>query len=643
LAAETPLVLLGIVLPLMFLSLIDQYLYYLRPVELLPTYGTAWLMLALPVLPAWVILALTLKMLGARAGLRVPLRLTELVLRWVAVSLAVSAIMYAALAWLRTFGLFLGESVGPEGTWISIGLGALIVVARLERVLWEYWRLPAIVCASIGALSVASVPFFGWENVTGASAPISPPGTTQNSTSALAASHSSPNIVLLTIDALSAEHMSLYGAARRTTPELTLFAQGAMTFDHAYANANFTTPGISSILTGTRPWTHRALQLQTWPIPETRRDSLPALLDRRGYQMGYVSTNPIAGARQKGLGAYFDFASTDRVQNAPVLMCSDGVSLYLRYSCPASQIPLFTGFGRLETWLSDRSDNRAFDPALAIQPAVEWLHRVDKTRPVFLWVHLLPPHSPYAAPEPWLGMYDQSKSARTGADSEATWGFRLSQIPAARVHVLAARYDESVAYVDHYAGEFLQRTLQTLGENTAVVVTADHGESFGHSYGAHTGPALYNEIIHIPLLVKLPGQHHAMRSSATVEQADIAPTLAALAGIKPPSSWEGRSLLPEWHSSEPPDRPAFSMNFEENRRFSGLTTGSVAVIDGRWKLVHYMGKLHYPLMPPLHDELYDLSADPGELDNLAADNPAEVSQLRGLIEAQLALHGGPVQ
>jgi hypothetical protein len=85
------------------------------------------------------------------------------------------------------------------------------------------------------------------------------------------------------------------------------------------------------------------------------------------------------------------------------------------------------------------------------------------------------------------------------------------------------------------------------------------------------------------------------------------------------------------------------MDFEQNRSYSRLTTGSVAVIAGPWKLVHYMGAIHFPLMPALQDELYDLSTDPGELSNLSSLHSHEVKYLRGLIDAQLALHSGPSQ
>lgn len=91
-----------------------------------------------------------------------------------------------------------------------------------------------------------------------------------------------------------------------------------------------------------------------------------------------------------------------------------------------------------------------------------------------------------------------------------------------------------------------------------------------------------------------------------------------------------------------PAGPVFSMNFEENPARAALTTGSVAVIEGRWKLVRYLGSLHYPAMPPLRDGLYDLSQDPGETVNRMETNPEQARRLGQLINEQLKRHGGPL-
>ena len=626
-AALPACALLGIALPLLYAGLTDQYLYYFRPLALLPIYATTWLLLGIVALPAWGLMALALKAvaaLGAAPRLRAGLRIGLL---GAATGIAIAALFYAALNWVRTFGWHLGEPGSDASLLLALALGVAAAAIPRTRVLTVRLSSLAAVITVAGALSVCALPVFGWHN-----------GTAKPAQSAPA---SRPNILLLSIDALSAEHMSLYGAARPTTPQLARFAESATTFDHAYANGNFTTPGIASILTSTRPWTHRALQLPVWPLEATRRDSLPALLARNGYQTGYVSTNAHAGGTTKGFGAYFRFARTDRTGD--LSLCADGLSATLRFVCAASEFPVLANLVGRADRMRGGPDNRHFDPRLATAPALAWLRTVDKGAPVFLWVHLFPPHSPYATPEPWLGRFDPSPQARDIASTEPYWAYLMSSVPPARAHTLEARYDESVAYVDHYAARFLEQALELLGPNTVVVVTADHGESFGHGYGAHTGPGLYQEIIHVPLIVKLPGQTAGRRSGVAAEQVDIAPTLAEIAGLAAPASWEGRSLLGACSAQgavlTEPQKPAFSMNFEQNPRHAPLTRGSVAVIEGRWKLVHYFGTLHYPDMPALHDELYDLASDPAERTNRAGQQPDEVKRLRALIDAELARHG----
>ncbi len=634
-AALPCIAVLGIVLPLTFPSLIDQYLYEFRPIELIPIYATIWLILAALTLPCFIAAGLVLK--GFESGRAAPLRLAYraacIGLLALAVAVVVETLLYATLTWLQTFNIRLGD---PGGTgWMSLALliGVLVAIAPRARLVTDKVRLLALIGTVAGALSLVSLPVFGWKSAARVSSPTSAASTGRPSR---------PHIILLTIDALSAQHMSLYGAKRPTTPSLDAFARGATVFDRFYANANFTTPGIASILTGTLPWTHRALQLPVWPRYDARRSSLPALLRASGYQLGYVSTNAHAGGAAQGFGGYFQFSRTDRTGD--LTLCTDRLSSHLRYICAATEMPLIARVDYLVDRMRGGPGDDHYDPRLATRPALAWLRRVDKSEPVFLWVHLFPPHSPYAAPAPWIGRFDPSPDARSIASTEPSWDYLMSAEPSARVGTLEARYDESVAYVDHYAGEFLRQALQLLGDDTVVVVTADHGESFAHGYGAHTGPGLYDEIVRVPLIIKLPGETTGQRSDLLADQVDIAPTLAQIAGLTPPASWEGHSLLGACTApsevAQEPQAPVFMMNFEQNRRFAPLTTGSIAVIDGHWKLVHYMGRLHYPDMPSLHDALYDLSTDPNETVNRAAEEPQEVRYLRGLIDRQLALHGG---
>jgi arylsulfatase A-like enzyme len=652
---------LGVALPLAFASHCDQYLYDVRPIGLLPIYATAWLILGAVLIPLWGLLTAGLRALELfrRSPGPLILQIARSALIGIAAAIVVAYILHCLRTWLGTFGSSL--PISPDGAWwLAVGLGALAAVtARGRSAVMALWPTAAV-CTVAGALSLAALPMFGWPRPasplalqsanlggTPAGSPISPfaeAGPVK--TAALVSPPTTaprPNVVILTMDALSAQHMSLYGYSRPTTPQLARFARGAMVFDHAYANANFTTPGIASILTGTRPWTNRALELPTWPRASTRRTSLPAVLRSAGYRLGYVSSNVYAGASREGMGSYFQFTSMDRSRHT--LICNDALSARLRYVCAATELgPL----QYLDGWvyrMEGSGGNLEHDPRLALDPAIHWLQTAKRNRPLFLWVHLFPPHSPYAAPPPWLGRFDPSKQDDTAALTQPDWAWQLSRLSPQHVAVLEARYDENLAYADHYAGPFLQQVLRILGPNTVVIVSTDHGESFSHGYGAHTGPGLYNEIIHIPLIIKLPYETAGRRCNAVAQQVDIAPTVAALAGIAPPADWEGRSLLGACSASSPnpvAHRPAFSMNFEQNPRYAALTTGSVAVVQGHWKLIHYMGHLHYPFMPALHDQLYDLATDPDEHVNLARQRPQIVARLQGLIDQELARHGGPL-
>ncbi len=566
------LMVLGIALPLSFLARVSQYLYYLRPSELLPTYATAWLLLAVLCLPAFLIAASALSALRLGSFER-PRRLLGLLLLWAAAAAAVAPFLLDLATWLRAF-----DSSAPAGMppmlEVALAAGALILAVPLafthrgRHSLQGLLRV-ATLLAALGGVTMLSLPFFRWGAA--ATAQALPPASggapgLQDAPARTAASASTgtpapggarsarPNIVLLTIDALSAQHMSLYGAKRPTTPSLDAFARHATVFDRAYANANFTTAGVATILTGTRPWTHRAFEVFSWPIAAARRVSLPAVLARAGYQTGYVATNPYAGASRIGLGPYFEFRRSDEV---PIgVACPDRIAVFLPYECPAAQVaPLVLAqqlWNIVQYSLFLTPDNRHYDPRRAIEPALAWLSAVDRRRPVFLWVHLFPPHAPYAAPAPWLGRFDASAMARTAASSDPVELYAFREVPPRRVQALEARYDEAVQYVDYYAGEFLAGALERLGPDTAVVVTADHGESFAHGYGGHAGPGLYDSIIHIPLIIKLPRQADAERVGELVQQIDIAPTLAALAGVGAPALWEGRSLLPLWPPTPSP-------------------------------------------------------------------------------------------
>ena len=619
--------LLGVVIPLSFVERLQSYLHYLAPAELWPVFGTTSL-LYLPFA-----LALALLTLALQWGL-----LGRLPMRWqgrlgghgAAGAMLLGAVLafglqYGLGSWLALLdgGSAWTDWLPPLRWWLvaSVLLVGLVPAARRAV---EAFVAPAAAVTALGLLAAATLPWLGWN------AP---------EVQRTAAAPGSPHLLLVTFDALAASHLSIYGHNRPTTPALDALARRGVVFDRFYANSNFTTPSVNSILTGALPAQHRANQLPSWPQPEYRANSLPAVLQRAGYRSLAVSTNPLAGPYKNGYGAYFDDVASDRIYT--YFSGRDGPSRWLKYLGPVLDNPIINTMWRPISlarwaWGTEQRANKHYEPDAVFDTARAMIDR-QPDGPLFIWLHLLPPHSPYAAPMPFLGSFADAPELRGIGDSTPPFMFEWAGVAPRLRELYEARYDESVRYLDARAGRFLAWAQQRLGSNTVVLVSADHGESFDHGYGGHAGPLLTEPLVRVPLIAFGPGLPAGTRVSEVASQIDLAPTLAALAGAAAPAVWQGRSLLPAAQGmarAAPP--PAFTMNLEQNPRSAPLQQGSIALIEGRWKRVHYLGRPRYPQAPALVDQLFDLTNDPGEIHNLIHVQAAQSARLGAEIDRYVA-------
>jgi len=629
----------GIVLPIDFLSQVDGYLMYLHPWELLPVWGVAWLFYGLFGLAVGTVATL------AAEGAAILFRknsssLTICAGSWLSLSII-------ALALIRGAKLLMGSyHFSATAWWMSqnqrgIVAGTLFVCAAWAwgrhtefKILQKLARLGSVVGLTVALVAPLTLVFTVSVPLT---SPVSP--DEGNGGSRL------PDIVLITIDALAANHLSLYGYSRPTTPSLEKLAQEANVFDRFYANSNFTTPTVNSFINGVRPWTHRTNQNFARVEVAIADQGLIARLKRAGYETFAVSTNPFASPFQNRSNRWLDAAAYGQIHvsieviqsvlgaNSPLCIPATELSV-VATSCKVADHLLVS----LGIWTA--TDH--FDPELAFSVARHLVEKKYPVRPMFLWVHLFPPHNPYAAPSPFGGLFDSSPQYRTRFDSSPPWPFYTAGDKNSSSQYVG-RYDEAIAYVDHHTGSFLDWLKQRrLYQNALIVISADHGESFSHGYSGHGGPMLHDDVIHVPLLIKEPGQTVGKRLNTLSEQIDLMPTILDLAGVPIKGHVEGRSLKPVLRGQNL-DGPVFAMNFEQSNRFGPLDTGSVAMIEGRWKYIHYLGHIHYPMMLKLEDSLYDLQADPGEMTNLVATQSAIAARMRLAIEEQLRLHGGPLQ
>jgi arylsulfatase A-like enzyme len=601
---------------------------YLRHAELIPLYATEWIILA----------AVGICICGATVALDAACKKLRPGVQAGAVSRAVFAMIVVAAAilgtqiWIASFGY--GALSLPEWHTLLVGLVLLAAIAAgwrhcretLSRLAWLGRPI-----ALLGGLTLVSATFVSGALRTESAAPKNTPSR--------GIDH--PNIVLISIDALSADHLVSFGGTRPTSPNIDALAAQSIVFERFHATSNFTTPGVASLLTGELPWEHRAFQLLARPTMVSIADSLPARLHAAGYSTAYFSSNPWAGGRREGFSAYFDYRDSDlEWDTAP---CFDVLANRLPYLCAASSNPLISLLFKsavraaAEVGLLDPAGYA--DPARLVAAEELWTARHGNA-PVFVWAHFLPPHDPYAAPAPWLGRFDPSSVANTAGSSHPEYLFESKFDSARRIAALKARYDESVSYVDHYVGRLIEIVRANLGPNTAIILTADHGESFSHGYGGHGGLMLYEDLLHIPLIISLPGESSAERRFDLAIQSDIAPTIAAIAQISASPAWSGVSLLER--PSGVVGRTIFAMDFEQNRSLGRLSTGSVAALNDRWKLVRFIGKPQYPHMPPLETQLFDLANDPGEQQNVATTHGDVVAALSSQIDEQLARFGNAV-
>ena len=261
---------------------------------------------------------------------------------------------------------------------------------------------------------------------------------------------------------------------------------------------------------------------------------------------------------------------------------------------------LSRGFDRYDDDFLAAPDATERSADAVIQSASAWIdaHRAE---PFFTWIHLFDPHSPYTPPAPFAAAHRD------------------------------APYDGEVAYTDAALGRFLDRLRGLhLFQPAAIVIVADHGESLGdHGERTH-GTFLYDATIRVPLLIKLPGRTAAAGRTvdAPVETADLAPTVAALAGAALARS-DGLSLLPlVGGAAGDPDRPAYAESYYQNVLLGWSPLR--AVRTARWKLIEAP-----------RSELYDLERDPQELQNRLGDRTALAAGLQRALIALEARGGSP--
>ncbi len=456
-----------------------------------------------------------------------------------------------------------------------------------------------------------------------------------------------PNIILVTFDSMTARDMSVYGYGRPTTPFLSKWtAESAYLFTDVKAESYITTPTTASLMTGKRLWTHQTYQIAGSSRPvKSNTESLPLELKKRGYYNMAFIVNPFASVRKLGVSGAFDIAPVETGFSKQATLF--GKVDDLLYSVFGDRIRLYDWivqrdfiFFKILKNLTQNFSKTTAPPEKAFNKFLSVLDQ-NPPEPFFAWIHLYPPHDPYLPPEPYMGIFDSSPALRTykGQEEAVDRAMRYADPDPARhsfppearkeVDILRARYDEFIRYCDKQFEDFVAE-LAARGKlkNTAIILSSDHGESFEHGLIKHGNDNLYEQITHIPLIVREPDQARGGTIDTLAEQIDIPATILELAGIPVPSWMEGRSLVPLMRGGTLPPRPAFSMALEgQPSRGHRIVKGRFAVWEGDYKLIHYLQK-NISL-------LFNLKEDPGELNNIFDREPEVGKRLLKLLMKNL--------
>jgi len=249
-----------------------------------------------------------------------------------------------------------------------------------------------------------------------------------------------------------------------------------------------------------------------------------------------------------------------------------------------------------------------------LEDAVDWVIQKMASSPItsFGYYHFFPPHEPYNTRQDFIDVFIDGWAPIAKSEHHFTQGHHQNHLNLQRRF-----YDEFILYADAEFGRFMDQTEKRgLLDNTIVVFTSDHGEMFERGILEHVSPTLFEPLVRIPLVIFVPGQRERVDVESPTSCVDVLPTLLHATGAPVPPWTEGQVLPPLSGRDLSEDRSIFTMDTKENYKNSDLRIGTVGLIKGRYKLVHYFGYEGFDN----EYELFDLENDPEEIENIYASS-----------------------
>ena len=482
--------------------------------------------------------------------------------------------------------------------------------------------------------------------------------------------NTSPNIVLIVLDTHRRDRISWYDYHRQTTPNIDDFARQATTFDQAISAAQWTIPSHASMFTGEYPTTHQTLQVHA--TIDERFDTLASLLRAKGYQTTGFCNNPLLGVLNNGLKRGFQTfynycGAVPSVPRHSISLPKPFNTLWEKYTQQLRKLsyPVQNAFAHSDflfkasmhpklvpLWV--KFANFKGNTANSIRDVHEYLEKKEHAKqPQFVFLNLMETHTPYTPPDNFIDKFApyfrDSREARDIIRRNNIEAYRWLlpiEAPLAEIEeqVLNDMYDVEVNYQDYLLGQLLEYLNEA--KDTLTIIVADHGEGIGeHNFMGHSFVA-YQELVHVPLIIKFPqGQAQGRRIAENVSARRVFHTILDQANIPHLAETEHRpavdvrqlSLLRTVEGRDPEKGLVFSEAYAPSNVLTVLETQAPDSIDkfhcttNRWAVFQEEHKL--VRLDGVQDELYNLVDNPTETDNIIEQNSITAEKLSGKLKA----------
>lgn len=431
-----------------------------------------------------------------------------------------------------------------------------------------------------------------------------------------------PNIILMVMDTTRVDHLSCYGYQKNTTPHIDTYAQRALVYKKAYATASWTLPSVASVLTGTYPGYHGAHRVTTsknyYPMNklDDAKTTLAEILKHAGYTTaGMVSCEFLTSSF--GFHQGFDYFD-ERIPSYLFALSTFEVIRFLNYFFPVVD------------YLSSEGCYGYRVAAQINKSALSWLSKNGSTKPFFLFLHYFDPHHPYLpetlgtakgnAPDTIREKYRKKNANYVDMERGIIDSVLSGTKPLLddERNYLVHNYDREITLVDAKISEIFKK-LKEIGiyDSSLIIITADHGESFGeHDLMLH-GMTLYEDNIHVPLIIKYP-LHDTQQGiiEYPVSLSGIVPTILSYVSIEIPEDIQGSPFI------QRDQQKIIAQNFHDphSKRF---TSDLISLQVGDYKYIEASEG---------EDQLFNLGEDPLETTNLINQNSALKVNFQNLLD-----------